>query len=129
MTDLTVKDALTADCRQGILDAVANPPEDLVAAWERTTTSGDPLAALRAARELKEALADHEVALARAALAEGETWESIGAALGVSRQAAWERLRRGIAAAIVEDRKRVESERDRLQEKRRETWKSAAKKA
>lgn len=98
-------------------------------AWARTLDVDDPLAALRAARELKEALADHEVALARAALAAGETWESIGAALGVSRQAAWERLRRGIAEAIEVDRKRVESERERLQEKRRTTWKSAAKKA
>lgn len=98
-------------------------------AWQRTLDVDDPLAALRAARELKEALADHEVALARAALAKGETWESIGAALGVSRQAAWERLRGGIAAAIEEDRKRVESERNRLKEKRRTTWKSGAKKA
>ena len=98
-------------------------------AWERTIDVDDPLAALSAARELKEALADHEVGLARAALAAGETWESIGAALGVSRQAAWERLRGGIAAAIEADRKRVQSERDRLQEKRRTTWKSGAKKA
>lgn len=107
---------------------MANPPKELVAAWERTTSYADPLEALRAARELKEALAAHEVALARAALATGETWESIGAALGVSRQAAWERLRRPIAAAIEADRKRVESERTRLQEKRRTTWKSPAKK-
>ena len=101
----------------------------LTDAWSRTIDADDPLAALRAARDLKDALADHEVSLARAALASGETWESIGAALGVSRQAAWERLRRGIAAAIEEDRKRVESERNRLKEKRRATWKSAAKKA
>ena len=94
-------------------------------AWQRTLDVDDPLAALRAAGELKEALVEHEVSLARAALAKGETWESIGAALGVSRQAAWERLRRGIAAAIEQDRKRVESERDRLQEKRRTTrWKT-----
>jgi hypothetical protein len=99
--------------------------ERLHGAWQRTLDVDDPLTALRAARELKEALVDHEVALARAALAKGETWESIGAALGVTRQAAWERLRRGIAAAIEEDRKRVEAERDRLQEKRRTTrWKT-----
>lgn len=99
-------------------------------AWDRTLDVDDPLAALRAARELKDALVDHEVSLARAALAKGETWESIGAALGVSRQAAWERLRRGIAAAIDADRQRVESERDRLRDKRRtKTWTSTAKKA
>ena len=107
---------------------MANVPKDLVAAWERATSNGDPLEALRAARALKDGLADHEVQLARAALAAGETWETIGAALGVSRQAAWERLRGGIAKAIEADRKRVQSERERLQEKRRTTWKSAAKK-
>lgn len=102
----------------------------LHAAWERTLKVDDPLGALRAARELKDALVDHEVALARAALANGETWESIGTALGVSRQAAWERLRGGIAKAIEADRKRVESEKRRLQEKRRTTrWKSGEKTA
>ena len=107
---------------------MANVPRDLVAAWERTTSNEDPLEALRAARALKDALTDHEVQLARAALASGETWETIGAALGVSRQAAWERLRGGIAKAIEADRKRVESERSRLEEKRRNTWKSPARK-
>lgn len=99
-------------------------------AWQQTLDVDDPLTALRAARELKDALVDHEIALARAALAKGETWESIGAALGVSRQAAWERLRGGIAKAIEADRKRVESEKKRLQEKRRNTkWKSGEKTA
>ena len=126
MRGRVVRARLTTGSVRVILTSVTNRLHD---AWERTLDVDDPLAALRAASELKEAPVEHEVALARAALANGETWESIGAALGVSRQAAWERLRRGIAAAIDADRKRVKSERDRLQEKRRTTWKSGAKKA
>ena len=102
--------------------------EDLTAglkdAWDRATSSGDPLEALRGARDLKDELQRHEARLARAALAAGETWETIGAALGTSRQAAWERLRRAIAAEIEADKSRVKAERDRLAAKKRSaTWK------
>ena len=87
--------------------------------WRRAADDRDPLAALAAARELKEALGRWEAHLARKALAEGETWETIGAALGISRQAAWERLRRGIAEEIEADKERVRAQRERLVEKRK----------
>ncbi|HUZ44038.1 MAG TPA: hypothetical protein VMU63_06500 [Acidimicrobiales bacterium] len=78
----------------------------------------DPLMALSAARSFKEELAGWEAELARRALAGGATWETIGVALGVSRQAAWERLRSGIAAAIEQDREALEGRRNRIVEGR-----------
>lgn len=108
-----------------ILTAMEDVPPELKDAWERTTSSADPLEALRGARDLKDTLARFEARLARHALASGETWETIGAALGTSRQAAWERLRRAIAAEIDSDRARVKAERDRLAAKKRSTsWKT-----
>ena len=105
---------------------MADVPPELKEAWDRTTSSTDPLEGLRAARDLKEALQRFEANLARHALAAGETWETIGKALGTSRQAAWERLRRAIAAEIDADRARVKAERDRLSEKKRSGgWKKS----
>jgi hypothetical protein len=78
----------------------------------------DPRDALPAGGD---SLTQLEVALARRALAEGETWATIGAALGTSRQAAWERLRPGIAAAIEADRRRLTDERARAARKRSKT--------
>jgi hypothetical protein len=106
---------------------MAEVPPELKDAWQRTTSSTDPLDGLRAARDLKDELQRFEANLARAALAAGETWETIGAALGTSRQAAWERLRRAIAAEIDSDRARVKAERDRLseQKKRSGSWKKS----
>ena len=99
-------------------------PPALKDAWDRTVSSGDPLEALRGARDLKDELQRLEARLARTALAAGETWETIGAALGTSRQAAWERLRRAIAEEIEADKSRVKAERDRLAAKKRSaTWK------
>ena len=80
-----------------------------------------PIDALKALPAVRDSLTQLEVALARRALAEGETWATIGAALGTSRQAAWERLRPGIAAAIEADRKRVIDERARASRKRSKT--------
>jgi hypothetical protein len=85
-------------------------------------TSGDPLAALKAAQDLRALLPSWESQLARQALAAGATWESIGQALGTSRQAAWERLRPGIARAIREERSRLQSERSRLKKEREKRW-------
>jgi hypothetical protein len=100
-------------------------PASLKDAWERATSSADPLAALQGARDLKDELARFEARIARHALANGETWETIGAALGTSRQAAWERLRKAIAADIEADKNRVKAERDRLAAKKRsKTWKT-----
>jgi hypothetical protein len=101
-------------------------PPELKDAWHRTTDSADPLEGLRGARDLKDALQRFEAHLARMALGNGETWETIGAALGTSRQAAWERLRRAIAAEIESDKTRVKAERDRLAAKKRSaTWKTS----
>lgn len=63
-----------------------------------------------------------ESQLARQALADGATWEAIGSALGISRQAAWERLRPGIAQQIQGERARLESEQRRLKEERSKRW-------
>lgn len=85
----------------------------------------DPLTALAAARELKEHLAVWEAQLAREALAAGETWDTIGRELGISRQAAWERLRPRIAEAIDADRARLRSKRAEVRAKKRSSgWTS-----
>ena len=99
-------------------------PPGLKDAWDRTVANGDPLEALRGARDLKDELQHFEAHLARSALADGVTWENIGTALGTSRQAAWERLRRAIAAEIEADKSRLKAERDRLAAKKRSaSWK------
>jgi hypothetical protein len=95
------------------------PPAELETAWAELRDDSKPLAALRAARQLRDGLGPWEAHLAREALAAGETWETIGEALGTSRQAAWERLRRGIAAEIDADKARIRAERQRLQRERR----------
>ena len=100
------------------------PPADLITAWTTVVGEVDPLTALRAARDLKEQLGSWEADLARQALAAGETWDTIGAALGISRQAAWERLRPRIAAAIDADRERIRSKRARVKTERSSGWKS-----
>src|SRR5438874_7512609 len=97
------------------------PLAALVAAWTTVVGDVDPLTALAAARELKDHLAGWEAQLAREALAAGETWDTIGRALGISRQAAWERLRPRIAAAIDADRSRIRSKRAEVQAKNRST--------
>jgi len=109
---------LTGRCCQVRPDSVP-VPADLEASWRAAVDDSDPLAALRAARALRDALVEWESQLARAALAGGETWETIGAALGISRQAAWERLRPGIAGQIEAERQRLQTERARLREQRR----------
>jgi hypothetical protein len=81
-----------------------------------------PLEALRAGREARELMTAWESHLARQALAGGATWEGIGAALGISRQAAWERLRPGIAREIQEERSRIQTEQSRLKEERAKRW-------
>ena len=105
----------------------ARPPAELVAAWATVVGEVDPLTALGAARDLKEQLTLWEAQLARSALAAGATWDTIGGALGISRQAAWERLRPRIAAAIDADRARVRTQRAAVQEKRRSGWTKNAK--
>lgn len=112
MTDSFVKVSLTA----------MEVPERLSGSWRALVDDDEPLRGLRAAQELRESLIGWESHLARAALAKGETWETIGAALGISRQAAWERLRKGIAGEIEADRTRLEAEKARLRNQRRNRW-------
>jgi hypothetical protein len=92
---------------------------ELAKAWSAVADAGSAIEALAAMPLLREQLTSLEESLARQALADGETWATIGAALGTSRQAAWERLRPGIAAAIEADRRRLIDERTRASKKRR----------
>lgn len=96
-------------------------PDELVDAWSKLTDAGDSLTALGGMAAFREALGRWEAALARDALADGASWTTIGEALGTSRQAAWERLRPGIAAAIEADRRRVEEQRARAAKRRGRT--------
>jgi len=75
-------------------------------AWDRLINrrDADPLEVLRAASQFQRYFGAVQGAAARAARGEGNTWDQIGQAPGVSRQAAWERfatseheqLRRGV---------------------------------
>lgn len=62
-------------------------------AWERVSKDADPVDALRAGRMLRPLLARWERVLVGEALEEGITWQELGRALGVTRQAAWSRYR------------------------------------
>jgi Tfp pilus assembly protein PilN len=109
--------SLTGSCCQDILDNV-ELPDELRAAWSAVFEVSDPLEALAGVGRVREALTEFETRLARDALATGATWATIGQALGISRQAAWERLRGGIAAAIESDRRAVEVRRASLAKRR-----------
>jgi hypothetical protein len=61
-------------------------------AWETATGDGEPLEALGATRALGALLSTWEAQLVKEAVADGATWETIGASVGVSRQAAWDRF-------------------------------------
>jgi len=96
-------------------------PAELADAWSGVTQADDSLAALTRMPALREALNRWEASLARDALAGGASWTTIGQALGTSRQAAWERLRPGIAAAIEADRRHLEEQRTRAAKRRGRT--------
>ena len=96
-------------------------PGELDDAWAAATGADDSLAALTAMPTLRDALGRWEASLARDALAQGASWTTIGQSLGTSRQAAWERLRPGIAAAIEADRRHLEDQRARVAKRRRRT--------
>lgn len=97
-------------------------PDRLRAALADVLDLDSPLNALRSTQHVRELLPAWESRLARQALANGETWETIGAALGISRQAAWERLRPGIAREIQSEKTRIQTEQDRLREERAKRW-------
>ena len=96
-------------------------PGELVDAWASVTDAEDSLMALALMATLRETLGRWEASLARDALAEGASWTTIGQALGTSRQAAWERLRPGIAALIEADRRQLEDQRTRAAKRRGRT--------
>ena len=92
-------------------------PALLKQAWETATGSGDPLEALGATRALSAQLPTWEAQLVKEAIADGATWETIGASVGVSRQAAWDRfhhevhdLRRQMRKDMHDVRKRYREE-------------------
>ena len=95
-------------------------PGELVDAWSKVTDASDSLVALGNMPMFRDALGEWEASLARDALANGASWATIGEALGTSRQAAWERLRPGIAAAIEADRRRLTQQRARAARRRGE---------
>lgn len=95
-------------------------PGELADAWAKATGADDALAALGRLAAVRDALSRWEASLARDALANGASWTTIGEALGTSRQAAWERLRPAIAAAIEADRRRVREQRARAARRRGE---------
>jgi hypothetical protein len=97
-------------------------PGELVDAWSGVTDAEDSLASLTGMAALRDALSRWEASLARDALAAGASWTTIGQALGTSRQAAWERLRPGIAAAIEADRRHLEELRARAAKRRGRTY-------
>ena len=98
-------------------------PALLQQAWETATGTGDPLEALGATRALSAQLPTWEAQLVKEAIAEGATWETIGASVGVSRQAAWDRfhhevhdLRRQMRKDMHDVRKKYRDEAVRIRE-------------
>jgi hypothetical protein len=67
-------------------------PPLMTATWEAALSDPDPLVALGATRALGALLSTWESRLVAEAIAGGATWETVGATVGVTRQAAWERF-------------------------------------
>ena len=62
--------------------------------WDRLihARGADPIDVLRAASQFQRYFEAVQGAAAKAAHRDGRTWDEIGQALGISRQAAWERF-------------------------------------
>lgn len=69
-------------------------PEEIREAQQALAMSAEPLDAVVASRRLRAALDGWEHDLVREATARGQTWDAVGRALEMSRQAAWERYRK-----------------------------------
>ncbi len=67
-------------------------PALMTAAWASATAAADPLEALGATRALAGLLSGWESRLVAEATEAGATGEVVGGAVGISRQAAWERF-------------------------------------
>jgi hypothetical protein len=83
-------------------------------AWEIATGHPDPLIAISAARAVRAHLDAWERELAREAVGTGATYEMVGEAMGVSRQAAWERFHQSASDPNSTARKRYERQVSRL---------------
>ena len=98
-------------------DTTANEPRPvplvMTTTWDTALADPDPLVALGATRALAPLLATWEARLVGEATAAGATWETVGATVGVSRQAAWERFH----AEAGEFRRRWKSELHNLRER------------
>jgi len=68
----------------------------MTAAWETALSDPDPLVAMGATKALIELLGTWQAKLATEAMDAGATWGAIGGTVGVTRQAAWERLHREV---------------------------------
>src|SRR5688572_17540644 len=68
-------------------------PAELAETWAKATADPDPLAALDASVALSRRINGWQGTLVAEAMRGGATWEQVGEALGISRQAAWARFR------------------------------------
>lgn len=71
-------------------------PPLMQVAWDTAVSDPDPLVAMGATKALIEFLGTWQAKLATEAMDAGATWGAIGGTVGVSRQAAWERLHREV---------------------------------
>jgi hypothetical protein len=88
-------------------------PPLMAATWDVATSDPDPLAALGATRAMVGLLSTWEAQLVGEAMAAGATWETVGGAVGVSRQAAWERFHDDVHELRRQVRSEVRAMRDK----------------
>lgn len=69
-------------------------PHEVAEALRELREAGDPLDAVVSSRRLRSALEGWDRRLIAEACENGRSWDAVGKALGLSRQAAWERYRR-----------------------------------
>jgi hypothetical protein len=91
---------------EGSSSAPREVPALMQAAWDSALSDPDPLVAMGATKALIELLGVWQAKLATEAMDAGATWGAIGGTVGISRQAAWERLHR----EVDEFRRQIKSE-------------------
>lgn len=95
-------------------------PGLMAEAWDTAVGDPDPLVALGATRALKAHLSLWEARLVQEAVRAGATWEAVGGAVGVSRQAAWQRFHDEAHERRHRARAEARGLRDRYREEARE---------
>jgi hypothetical protein len=83
------------ECARLSMEIIAAEPEatpDMVASWEQNTSDEDLLALLPKVATAQAQAEQQLTSWVRKARARGITWTRIGAALGMTRQSAWERF-------------------------------------